>query len=182
MSNNNSTSAGWLTPVTDDVTYDETLERQLSDWAKYVSGLPDGMMRPRWVGVQPAQSAVGINWGSFGINLISSDDNPAFVNQTDANNELWRHELLECLVSFYGPNGQRYASRFRDGLTIPQNNAELNTLGLSLQDFGDIMPAPELLNEQWVRRYDITVRLHRKIIRSYGINSIVEVSSTITGD
>ena len=33
---------------------------------------------------------------------------------------------------------------------------------------------PELINNQWVRRYDISVDLRRKIIRQYGIQSLVD--------
>ncbi len=182
MSSNDSTAAGWLAPVTDDVTYDEDLERQLSQWGRAVAGLPDKMMRPHWVDPQPAQLPAQTNWGAFVILGISSDDNPAFVNQADASGELWRHELIECLISLYGPNGQRYASRFRDGLTIPQNNSQLNMMGLSLADFSDIRPVPELLNNQWVRRYDITVRLRRKVVREYGINSLVDAPVTFFGE
>ncbi|EJT0956333.1 hypothetical protein ABCT26_003517 [Escherichia coli] len=73
-----------------------------------------------------------------------------------------------------------YASRFRDGISVPQNNAALNALGLSLGDYTGLFP--ELINQQWVRRYDMTVRLRRKVVREYGIKSLVEAPVIFFGD
>lgn len=177
---NDSTSAVWLTPTGDPPDDDEALERKLSQWVKALSGLPDGMVRPRWVAVQPAQPAQSVNWCGFGILSIDDDDNPAIVNQTDDSNELWKHEQIECMASFYGPGSQGISSQFRDGLKVPQNNSQLNTLGLSLGEYAKITAAPELINQQWVRRYDLTILLRRKLIRTYGVKSILEPNITIT--
>ena len=86
------------------------------------------------------------------------------------------------MASFYGPSGMSYASRFRDGISVPQNNAERNALGLSLGDSTGLTPFPELINQQWVRRYDMTVRLRRKVVREYGIKSLVEAPVTFFGE
>ncbi|EPX7387252.1 phage neck terminator protein, partial [Escherichia coli] len=93
-----------------------------------------------------------------------------------------RHETIECMASFYGPAGMVYASRFRDGISVPQNNAALNALGLSLGDYTGLTPFPELINQQWVRRYDMTVRLRRKVVREYGIKSLVDAPVIFFGD
>lgn len=71
-----------------------------------------------------------------------------------------------------------FASRFRDGIAIPQNNAELNALGLSLGDYTGLTPFPELINQQWVCRCDMTVRLRRKVVLEYDITSLVEAPVT----
>jgi hypothetical protein len=71
---------------------------------------------------------------------------------------------VTVLACFYGPQGAAVAARFRDGLYVEQNNTTLRTAaGLSLVDNGQIYNLPELINNQWVRRYDITVTLQRKI-------------------
>jgi len=75
-----------------------------------------------------------------------------------------------------------YATFFRDGLFLEQNNAELNRAGLSLRDCSDIIPAPELINNQWQRRYDVTVILRRKTVREYGIKSLVEAPVQFFGE
>ena len=182
LSNNTSTERGWLIPTSGDPDYDEALDRLLSQWMRNVSGLSAGMVRPRWQKDQPPLLPVETNWCAFGVIGWSGDDSPAFTRQTDDGSQLWRHETIECMASFYGPAGMVYASRFRDCISVPQNNAALNALGLSLGDYTGLTPFPELINQQWVRRYDMTVRLRRKVVREYGIKSLVEAPVIFFGD
>nr|WP_065357978.1 hypothetical protein [Kluyvera georgiana] len=183
LSNNSSNEAGWLIPVSGSPAYDEDLDRLLSRWMRAVSGLPDGVVRPRWQKDQPPLMPADVNWCAFGITEWPIDNNPAFTMQTETGSELWRHEIFIAMASFYGPAGMRYASVFRDGICVEQNNAELNRLGLSLGDYSEITPFPELINNQWVRRYDLRVQLRRKVVREYNIKSIVDGDVTIsTGD
>lgn len=181
---NDSTQAGWLTPIVDDTDYDEALERNLSRWISAVSGLPGDMMFPRWQTQDKTRTwpDAYANWCSFGVLSITPDDNPALTNTTDTGTEEWQHETLECLISFYGPKGQRYSLQFKGGIAIPQNNNQLNDLNLSLGDSSRIISAPEFISEQWIRRYDITVRLRRKVIREYGIKSLVEAPVKFFGE
>lgn len=77
----------------------------------------------------------------------------------------------------------KFASIFRDGISVEQNNSELNRMGLTLGDVSSITPFPELINQQWLRRYDITVKIRRKVTRTYNIKSIVDGNVAIsTGD
>lgn len=182
MSNNSSTEPGWLTPVSGDPDYDEALDRLLSQWVRNVSGLPTGMVRPRWQKDQPPLLPVETNWCAFGVTGLPIDNSPAFINQTEEGAQLWRHETFECMASFYGPAGMTFASRFRDGISVAQNNAELNQSDLSLVDYGDIVPFPELINQQWVRRYDMKVRLRRKVVREYNILALQDAPVSFFGD
>ncbi|HCI5300278.1 TPA: hypothetical protein NPM98_005712, partial [Klebsiella pneumoniae] len=54
--------------------------------------------------------------------------------------------------------------------------------GLTFLQHGRILNLPELINNQWVRRYDISVDLRRKIIRQYGIQSLVDAPVQFFGD
>ncbi|MCC8364918.1 hypothetical protein J8V57_01260 [Xenorhabdus sp. PB61.4] len=178
---NTSEQAGWLTPDNEPA-YDEELERLLSQWLRAVSGLPNGMVRPRWTPAPAAQPSADNNWCGFGIVELPVDDNPAFTNQTQEHGELWRHEEFECSASFYGPRSQWYITRFRDGISLSQNNAELNKLGLSVVKHSGITAFPEHINNQWVRRYDITVILRRKVVRRYGTKAIRDAPVQFFGD
>lgn len=180
--NNDSTTPGYLTPTSKSPAYDEDLERQLSAWVRSVSGLPAAMVRPRWTSVQPSLPAAEINWCGFGITGFDPDAGPAFVQRGDDSSEMWRHEVIECMASFYGPSSQGIASQFRDGIGVSQNNETLATLSLSLFDYSKLTASPELINNQWVRRYDVTARLRRKIIREYGIKSLVDAPVTYFGE
>ncbi len=88
------------------------------------------------------------------------------------------------LFCFYGPAGSGMATRFRDGMFVDQNADTLRRIsGLSLVSADDIRNLPELINNQWVRRYDIAVTLSRKNTRTYNVKSVVDPNVTIvTGD
>lgn len=180
MSSNSSTDPGWLTPTGDSPEYDDELDVLLSRWMRFVSGMPAGMVRPRWQKKQPAHLPAETNWVAFGVIEWPVDNTPAFTVQTETGSQLWRHEEFITMASFYGPAGMRNASLFRDGIAIEQNNSELNKLGLSLVDHSDIVPFPEIINAEWVRRYDIRVRIRRKVVREYNIQSLVDGNVTIT--
>ena len=182
MSNNTSTEAGWLTPTSPDPDYDEALDAQLSQWISSVSGLPLEAVHPRWREEPLLPSSTNATWCAFSITAWSSDDNPAFSSQMDENVQFWRHETFECTASFYGSAGMTYAARFRDGIAVPQNNASLNALGFSLSDDIFLTPYPELIEQTWVRRYDMTAQLRRKIVREYAIQSLVAAPAIFSGE
>lgn len=182
LSNNTSTEPGWLTPGSRDPDYDEALDAHLSQWISSVSGLAAEAVLPRWRGGPLLPPAKDTTWCAFGITAWSSDDNPVFSSQTDESVQFWRHETFECTASFYGPAAMTAAARFRDGIAVPQNNASLNALGFSLRDYITLTPCPELIEQTWVRRYDMTAQLRRKIVRDYAIQLLVAAPVTFSGE
>ena len=179
---NDTTQPGYLTPTNPAPQYDEALERELSRWIRGVSGLPDGMAVPRFTDPQPAIPVMGTNWCGFNISDFQDAANPASVTKDDDTDSQWQYETLVVLCCFYGPAGQSFAKTFRSGLFVSQNNAELNRVGLTLGEVGRIIPAPELINNQWQRRYDLTMTLRRKTVREYGIKSILSASVQFFGE
>lgn len=181
MSNNSSNQPGWLTPLSADPAYDDALEALLGNWLQNVAGYAPGSVWPRWQQPQPTLTAE-TEGCAFNLVIAPADDSPAFAEQTDDGAQLWRHEIIECLASFYGPSGMRYAARFRDGICIEQNNVALNADGLTLMNYSSINPFPEFINELQVRRHDMMVRLRRKVVREYGIKSLVETPVQFFGE
>ncbi|NRN30183.1 hypothetical protein HHJ84_18725 [Photorhabdus heterorhabditis subsp. aluminescens] len=181
LMSNGSDKAGWLTPVTPGPEYDDELEHTLHQWVCGISGLPDDKVRSRWTS-SPSPPLSEDDGCDFGITDFISDVSPVFENQTDESTELWRYEEIECLISFYGPNCQRYGTCFRDGLVVSQNNDELGRFGLSVGKYTRLTFLPELINNQWVHRYDMTITLRRKVVRKYGVKSLVEAPVKFFGD
>jgi len=179
---NDSTTPGYLTSTAADPLYDEALEQELSRWVRAITGLPEGMVRPRWTPEQDAQPPTNTNWCAFGIIEWTVDNSPAFTEQTDTRTLLWRHEDFVAMASFYGPAGMQFASQFRDGISVEQNNAELNQSALSLVDYSAIVPFPELINQQWARRYDVKIRLRRKVVREYNILALQDAPVSFFGE
>ncbi|CAI1547534.1 Uncharacterised protein [Serratia liquefaciens] len=178
---NDSTTPGYLTPTGSGPAYDEELERLLSRWIRGLTGLDKNVVYPRWTDPQIQIPKNGTTWCAFGITGVQEDANPAYI-QGDESSEQWSHETVDILCCFYGPRGMSVVTQFRDGLFVSQNNDELKAIGLTLLDCGRIFNLPELINNQWVRRYDIAVRLRRKVIREYGIKSLVEAPVQFFGE
>lgn len=76
---NDSTAPGYLTPVSDGPTYDETLERQISRWIRGVTGMEVGDVYPRWTDPQPQIPKNGTTWCAFGITGVREDAYPAYI-------------------------------------------------------------------------------------------------------
>lgn len=177
---NDSTRAGYLTPLGDSPHYDEALENDLLPWISGVSGLPAEMVFPRWTDPPPATPAAGLTWCEFDTS-VQPGEMPAISTGDQYKDVMQQNEVLAVNCSFYGPGGQAVAALFRDGLYVTQNNAELNKIGPTFVSCGALIPAPELIDNQWQRRYNLTVTLHRQVVREYGIQSILSGSVTIFG-
>lgn len=179
---NDTTTAGWLTPTSAPPDNDQTLEKKLTQWIQGVSGLEEGKVVPRWSATAPSPFPANTNGCAFEVVSINDEGYPAFENQTDDSAEMWRYQQIECMTSFFGPDSQSIGSQFRDGLNISQNNAELNRLSLSLGEFTALISAVELGDDPAIRRYDMTIYLRRKLIRTYGVKSILSASVSYFGE
>lgn len=180
---NDSTTRGYLTPAAGGPAYDEALEREISRWIRGVTGLPAKAVFPRWTDPQPSIPKNGNTWCAFGITTVPLPGMPANIQVDENTSDQWAWESVTVILCFYGPQGASTATTFRAGLFVEQNNTELNRSGLTFNDAGTIYNLPELINNQWVRRYDVTVTLTRKTIRTYNVKSIVDGNVTIsTGD
>lgn len=182
---NDSSTGGYISPVTPSpALQDAALDALLQQMVVGISGLPGPMVRPRWQPVVPKQPEPSIDWAALGVTHIEQTDYPVEVH--DGTNpgsdvqEAW--EQLTVLASFYGPNGMANASLLRRGLYIAQNREALIAAGIDLVDAGDITPAPDLQNQQWVRRFDITVRLRRKVQTRYPVLNIASADDSIVTD
>lgn len=182
MNNNSSETAGWLTPVSDDPAYDNTLEEYIKGLVQGICGLDENYI----ISVDSANFSSVItaseNSCAFTLNKISTEGDAALVNQQEEKAELYQNEIIECLLHFYGSAAQGYAARFRDGSQLSQNHAQLQQLSLGIREFSPLTTASELINDTRKRRYEMTVTLVRKIVREYGIHSLVATPVTIFGE
>ncbi|WP_079218929.1 hypothetical protein [Herbaspirillum robiniae] len=181
-----SATGGYLVPaVASPPLEDAELDAQLQKLIVGVSGLAGQMVRPRWQPTVPKQPEPTVNWCAFGVVRQRNDAGPAIQHEPDGEGQdrYIRHQDLSLLCSFYGPSGKGYAQALADGLTIPQNNEAIGALDMRFIDADDIFGVPELVNQQWIRRYDLNIRLRRKITRTYAVLNLLsaEVSSNADG-
>lgn len=171
-----SSTGGYLAPaVASPPLEDDALDDVLHDLVAGVTGLPGAMVRPRWQPTVPKQPEPSVNWCAIGVTTQDNDAGPAIQHDPtgDGSDVYQRHQDVELLCTFYGPAAKGYAQRLIDGLAIPQNSEQLGLNDMKFVSAGTIRPAPDLVNQQWVRRYDVTVTLRRKITRTYPVLNLL---------
>lgn len=146
-----------------------------------LSTLPGTVVFPRWQLEPPNLPDVGTNWAAIGIVDRTTDVNAVELHNSDLNNgrtggfnELRRHEIIETLTSFYGPNAGGYAARMRDMLQVAQNREVLTLNGMGLVETGSIRSVPALVKEQWLYRVDLPVFIRRQIKRELPVLHLLE--------
>lgn len=157
-----------ITPVTaEDVDLDALFQVTVAG----ITDLTGDLVRPRWQPVVPKQPEPTVNWCAIGVLTQTTTGTPYIAaDPNDATRVIYsRHERIEVLASFYGPKGQAYAGRLRDGISIPQNMEALEANEIGLTETGVIRAIPALLNQQWVRAYDLPLIFDRKVTRRYPI-------------
>jgi len=180
-----------LTPPTEGPELDALFQQLIEG----LTGLPTELVRPRWQPVDPKQPERNVNWCALGVESIDADDGPAIgqeAGQLDDNFVLdestigpsgyIRHETISVLATFYGPQGQRYAAQTRDGVAIPQNVQSLLDADAVFVDCGPIVSAPELINQLWFKRYDLSMTFRRKVTRTYPTNPLISAEIVLKSD
>ena len=173
---NDSSTGGYLLPGNPLLpAEDAPLDAIFQQMVVGITGLPGSLVRPRWQPVLPKQPEPNVDWCALGVMAQIADAGPAIThNKTGSGSDDYvRHEDIEVLLTFYGPNGQRYAAQIRDGLCIPQNIEGLTKNQIAFVDAGPIRTLPELVNQQWIRRFDLPLRFRRKVTRNYPIRNVL---------
>lgn len=156
-----------------------TLEQFIQTVIAGISGFNGAMVRPKWQVNPPRQPQINENWIAFGIGNIIPDANAYVWMNQDDNTNLLRNELLEIQVAFYGPNALENISIFRDGFQITQNLEAMQKAMMGFKEISSANRIPDLINERWVDRYELTLVLVRAVQRFYPILSFASVSGVI---
>jgi hypothetical protein len=176
---NSSATGGYLTQSSSSID-GLALRRFLQSVIVGVTGLPAAMVRPMWQQNPPPVPSIDTNWCGFAI-ISQRPEQGAYHEQLNAGGaNLLRHEQLDLLCAFYGPDCLVNAGILRDGLElIAQNREQLFSQGMGIDGFSDITHAPELVNDRFFDRADITMTVNREIRRTYNILHLVGAYGTI---
>lgn len=169
---NSSNTPGWLTPQGAEPAYDAALDALLADWIVGVTGLaPDAVIAQseEVPGLPEVETSC-----TFALTGIERSLDPAFTAQTDASVMLRRGETLICRLTLRGPGGQQLAARLLDGVLVSQNQEQLRELGFTFGGHEALKCGVEMINNQWVKRYDVMLRLSRTVVREYGVMSLTQ--------
>lgn len=179
---NSSATGGYLTQTSSSID-GQALRRFLQSVIVGVTGLNATLVRPMWQQNPPPSPSIDVDWCGFAI-MTQRPEKGAFHEQLNAGGAtLLRHEELDLLCAFYGPNCLVNAGLLRDGLElIAQNREQLFLAGMGVNGFSDITHAPELVNDRFFDRADITMTIQREIRRSYDILHFVGASGNVTAN
>lgn len=180
---NTSATGGYLTP---DPIGPQPLEGDaLVDFMQAIvvgiTGLDGRMVRPRWQPEPPNLPNADESWVAIGITSTRRDTN-AYVQHDgdgDGADNLQRHEEIDLLTSFYGPQADEYVSLLRDGLQVAQNREVMQLAGMGLVDTGDAIRAPTLVKDRWLHRIDMRVTVRRQILRRYPVLNLQSAQGTL---
>jgi hypothetical protein len=175
-----SSVAGYLQPTGTGPAEDADLDAIFQQLVVGITGLPGSMVRPRWQPTVPKQPEASVNWCAIGVTGIEHDANSYEQHNPsgDGSDTFIRHEVITVLASFYGANALNFAAQARDGLYAQQNNSTLDQYEMGLVEVGSIVTAPELVNQQWVRRFDLPIRVRRRVVRTYPVLTVLSAQST----
>ena len=170
MTGNTSATGGYLSPTDEAIPGGLSLEDFLVSIVQQITGISGDLVRPLWQAEPPKQPDITVDWVAVGLKDIHTKSLDAYVEQQDDGGAtLQQHEFVDLFCSFYGPNSVTYSTRFRDGLKISQNREQLLLAGMGVKDISGITRLPELVNNRWNDRRDITVTIAYELNRVYQI-------------
>lgn len=142
------------------------------------------MVRPRWQPEPPDIPAFGVDWASIGITGREADTFASEIHNPagEGSDTVYRQELLEILVTFYGPNADQYASYLREGVSVAQNREVLQQNAFGLVSVGDLVTVPELIKNRWIYRVDLPVTFRRAIEYVYPVLNLESAEFDLNTD
>lgn len=167
---------------------DDDLDSVLQAMVVGITGLDGTLVRPRWQPKVPKQPEPDVDWCSIGVVSTTPDASPYIQHLSGisitqpAGDISQRHEEMEVLVSFYGPHSKSNLGVLRDGLGIPQNLEAAKASGLYYVGIEPGRASPEIINQQWIRRWDSVITFRRMVARAYLVNNILSAEIDLIDD
>lgn len=164
-----SLQAGFLRSVTP-IAMDAALEDAINPTIAGITGLDgDKYVRPRLTASPATIPDVSVNWVAFGVSRIMSDTCAATIQASDDVAKVIRNQVVELVLSWYGPGAGHLCEVFRDGLQISQNRDLLRASDFGFVDVSEARKVPEIVKQQFVARYDQTLTLNRRTERLFNV-------------
>ena len=182
---NDSSTGGYLQPA-DQPEYDIPLEDIFQPAIVGITGLPGSLVRADFQVETSNLPSFDTDWCAFRVTVVSHDSDAHVkhdpILQSDGASTVSRDEELELKTMFYGPRGGMYLSRWVNGLSVDQNRWPLMQHGVKFRGVGRPANIPALLQNQWVRRVDLTTQFARRTHIIYPVRTVVGIDIDIDNE
>jgi hypothetical protein len=182
---NTSATGGYLapggpSPPEDDSELDGILQAMLAG----IAGLPAESVRLLWLSSSSEAPDPNADTCAFGVLSLTPDANPAIAHDgaSDGVDVYQRHMDVDVQVSFYGPNARRYGQILGHGVYVSQNAEAMRAVNMAFVRASALKALPELVNQQWIRRYDLTLTLRRQVVCTYQVLNILSADPLTAAD
>lgn len=180
-----SATGGYLLPQQDPSPLeDDALDDFLQEVVVGITGLPGAMVRPRWQDQEPILPPQGTDWAAIGIMSRDGDTYSTEMHDPsgDGSDNIIRHETLNVVATFYGPNCQGLGALLRDGLGLAQNRERLFSAQMGLRAIGQLARSPELVKGNWLGKTDLPFSIRRVIVRNYPVLNLRQLNGGLNTD
>lgn len=184
---NTSRTGGYITPIsTNDNANDKAFKEFMQPLVVGITGLPGAMVRPRWQQNTPNLPDFGTDWAAIGSTRRTPDTFAAVGHESTgvyAGDNVLMSQIVDLLVSFYGPNCESKADLLIMGFQVAQNRETMQLAGYGFISCEPPIITADLLNEQWTPRVDVAFSVRRAQLYTYPVLDLVDVQElTIVSD
>lgn len=177
-----SSTGGALLPTSPAPLNDLDLDKVFQALVVSLTGLAGPFVRPRWQAEPAPAPDFGATWAAVGVTVSDDDQFPVQSFDESDGLTLIRHERLDVLCSFYGPHAQRAARDLRDAIIINQNTDQLEPYAIRYAWTTEPIKAPELIQNRWTNRIDVTLTFKRQIERTYAVLALTDAVGGLVAD